>query len=511
MLAHEGCGMRMFGRHVAVAALAVASIATLGGCDVDSFMDPSVVGRWENTPTVLPIMSRLEVIDEPEDLLPSVSGPDPADLVPEVREYVFGPGDTATITVFELLTPGADAILTRRIDELGYVRLPVIGEVKVSGLTAKQLEQHIIDILDPDIIKNPTVTAVVVDGRQRTFKVLGPGQGTYAIVKNNFRLLDAVAMAQIPEVDKIYVIRQIALDEIVERGPDPDPGRPGTIRPPLAPTGTEGTGKPDTPDPVDPATLIDDLTGGLEGDDDKPAPEEKPETPGTPESNEPKAEAPSPALSEALDGGNLGEGRYVNVNGKWVLVQGAAPATDGGEDTVEGSGLPPADQLVTQRVIEIDGRALYRGDAVWNIAIRPDDIVRVPDAGGGNIFLSGPGISRPGTYDLPGRNTLTLKQVVAASGGLSGVAIPERVDLIRRIGDDQEATVRLNLRAIYEGVQPDIFLKPNDQVNFGTNAIAGFAAVIRNGFRFSYGFGFLLDRNFGSDIFGVAPSDANGR
>lgn len=508
MQANEGSGMQMFRRHVAVVALAFASVATLGGCDVDSFMDPSVVGRWENTPTVLPIMSRLEVIDEPEDLLPGVTQPEPADLIPEVREYVFGPGDTASITVFELLTPGADAILTRRIDELGYVRLPVIGEVKVSGLTAKQLEQHIIDILDPDIIKNPTVTAIVVDGRQRTFKVLGPGQGTYAIIKNNFRLLDAVAMAQIPEVETIYVIRQIALDEIVERGPDPDQGRPGTIRPPLEPTGTDGPDKPDGPEPLDPGKLIEDLTGGLDGETDKPETPEAPEKPDAPESNT-GAESPNPALTDALDGGASGEGRYINVNGKWVLVQGAAGPPDAGDPEATGEGLPPADQLVTQRVIEIDARALYRGEAVWNIAIRPDDIVRVPDPGGGNVFLSGPGIGRPGTYDLPGRNTLTLKQLVAAAGGLSTVAIPERVDLIRRIGDDQEATVRLNLRAIYEGVQPDIFIKPNDQVNVGTNAIAGFAAVIRNGFRFSYGFGFLLDRNFGQDIFGIEPGGGN--
>ncbi len=33
------------------------------------------------------------------------------------------------------------------------------------------------------------------------------------------------------------------------------------------------------------------------------------------------------------------------------------------------------------------------------------------------------------------------------------------------------------------------------------------AAVVRNGFRASYGFGFLLDRNFGNDVFGAPPTN----
>ena len=32
--------------------------------------------------------------------------------------------------------------------------------------------------------------------------------------------------------------------------------------------------------------------------------------------------------------------------------------------------------------------------------------------------------------------------------------------------------------------------------DIGTNALAPFIAAIRNGFRFTYGFGFLYDRNF---------------
>jgi protein involved in polysaccharide export with SLBB domain len=166
--------------------------------------------------------------------------------------------------------------------------------------------------------------------------------------------------------------------------------------------------------------------------------------------------------------------------------------------------------MVTQRVIEIDAEALERGEARYNIVIRPGDVIRIPFNVVGNLYVGGH-IARPGTYSLPGEKTLTLRQLIISAGGLDPVAIPERVDLTRRLGKGQEATVRLNMRAIFEGVQPDIFLKSNDTINVGTNAIAGFASVIRNSFRFSYGFGFLLDRNFGSDVLGVAPGTGTGR
>jgi polysaccharide biosynthesis/export protein len=56
--------------------------------------------------------------------------------------------------------------------------------------------------------------------------------------------------------------------------------------------------------------------------------------------------------------------------------------------------------------------------------------------------------------------------------------------------------------AIAHREQPDIFLKPNDQVIVGTNFWALPLAIIRNGFRSSYGFGFVLDRNLSNDLLG---------
>ncbi|MBI1370282.1 MAG: hypothetical protein GC162_16730 [Planctomycetes bacterium] len=513
---------RPVGSSMMLAVLALLCLAPVG-CDMDSFMDPSEVGRWENTPVLLPIIERLDVIDEPMQDIPGLSQIRSEDLIPEIREYELGAGDLLTFTIFELITPNVETIVTRRIDELGFVRLPVIGQLKCAGLTTKQLEQRIVDILDPAILRNPTVSVIVQEGRQKTFSVVG-GQatGTYQIVQNNFRLLDALAISRAPTsgMDHVYVIRQVPLLREVEEGYNPQDIEPGAHKPPLHKTGETPTGAvpgeaPATDKPaLDPAKLIESLSKGLDDkgaekpkDDKKPAEGEKPK-----EGEKPAA----PQLGGALEPGQSAEGRFVNLNGKWVWVEGkagegAAPAAAAAKgepatDLPGDSTLPPPDQMVTQRVIDIDADALVRGEAKYNIVIRAGDIVRLPAQDLGNVYIGGH-ISRPGTYALPGERTLTLKQLIMSAGGLAPTAIPERVDLTRRLGKNQEATVRLNLRAIFEGVQPDIYLKKNDTINIGTNAVASFAAVVRNSFRFSYGFGFLLDRNFGSDVLGVAPSD----
>jgi protein involved in polysaccharide export with SLBB domain len=155
------------------------------------------------------------------------------------------------------------------------------------------------------------------------------------------------------------------------------------------------------------------------------------------------------------------------------------------------------------RLLEIDYRDLIAGKSILNVIVRPDDFINVVPPPTGVVYIDGE-ISRPGPYDLPATGQLTLSRLVAAAGGLGPLAIPERVDLVRRVGD-REATIRVNLGAIRERSEPDIVLKSDDHVIIGTNFFAQPLAVIRNGFRMTYGFGFLIDRNWGTDIFGPPP------
>ncbi len=160
-------------------------------------------------------------------------------------------------------------------------------------------------------------------------------------------------------------------------------------------------------------------------------------------------------------------------------------------------------------VIEINYGALVKGDPKLNIVIRPGDAIYCDSGEIGVVYIDGE-ISRPGVYNLPTAGRLTLSRLVAAAGGVSELAIPERCDLIRRLGSDKEACVRVSLAAIRNRGEPDIFLKPDDHLIVGTNFWALPLARFRRDLSFPNSVGFQLDRNFGNDVFGAPPQDING-
>jgi len=351
------------------------------------------------------------------------------------------------------------------------------------------------------------VSVVVQEPRQNTYSIVGEPRyggtafGTFSIIKDDFRLMDAIALSQgIPgNIKTIYVYRQVALYK--QSSPSAEGAGAGAETPPAPPT--EAQAEKATKE------LIDDLLAGVDQGPPPAATEPSVETQPAPE-----------MIQSTLDQPSAEGGAWVNVGGKWVQAPAAqqAPSAAPAPGVEVAAPLPEAEApdkavgaaesdkrpLLTQRIIQIPYDKLIAGDMRFNVVIRPGDIIRVPPPALGNVYVEGQ-ISRPGTYGLPGDGDLTLKNLVAAAGGLGALAIPERVDLIRRIDKDREAWVRINLRAIYNGTQPDLFLKPNDQVIFGTNFFAFPLQVVRSGFRASYGFGFILDRNFGNDVFGAPP------
>lgn len=468
------------GRSIRAVLLVAMALLPVAGCEVDSFMDPARVGRWERTAAIQPILSRLDVI-EPKDPAALVATPvNPGDLIPDVQEYVLGPSDLILVSVFELIMPGQESLYQRRVDATGYIRLPVLGSLKVGGRSPSRLERAIGEVLEKKgILRDPTVSVIVQEARQNTFSIIGePGLGqtafgTYPIPSPNFRLIEALAVSRgISErTKKLLVFRQVALSSALTGE--------GTLNPAVVGPGPMEDAPPAAPQ--DPEELIEDILEGL----DQP--------PAVPAPDQPTASPAAPAgIERGLDPST--ETPWIYMGGKWVRAEKYAGQHAAGAQEDEFSGL------VTQRLIEVPYERLIQGDMRYNIVIRPGDIIRVPGQAAGFVYLMG-SINRPGAYIVPGEDELTVKQVIASGGNLSPIAIPERVDLVRRIGSNQEATVRINLRAIFEGHQPDFFLKPNDLLNIGTNFVATPLAIFRSGFRSTYGFGFVVDRNFGVDVF----------
>jgi len=509
------------------AGTAIAAAGLLGGC-ADSFMDPSVNGRWDPTPTVMPILDRLAAIEDDTGELVETSEPVPADLIPLPQAYRIGPGDQLDITLYDLIETGRPETYQRTVDPRGTIELPQLGRLQIGGLTTDEATEVIRNAMKR-LVAEPLVLVDARGQRQQTYNIIGEVQspGPYFIPRADYRLLEALTSGGRfdQNVDEIYVIRQVPLSEEVTQGQVPQaPTNPQQPTQPQQPTGQdlnrlidEIAPQPTQPAPADPAQPAQPPAPApavpLPGSDPAPRPtspgmfqpEPTPSTTGQapivnlPENDAARTAQPAPeGIPQTAD-----EGAWIFVNGKWVRSGGRTArqaAAPGGE----------TENLITQRVIRIRMRDLLAGEQRVNIIIRPGDVIRVPAPPSGLVYVSGQ-VARPGPYQLPTSGGLTLMRAIDSAGGFGNLAIPERIDLTRLLDHNREATIMLDGKAIGQKTQPDVWLKPNDRINVGTTWWALPLAVIRNGFRASYGFGFVLDRNISNDLFGPPPLNALGQ
>lgn len=105
-------------------------------------------------------------------------------------DYVLGVGDKIHVTVFG----EPDLTGDYNVGDGGMLRLPLIKQIKASGLTIGQLEQQITGQLAKGYIKNPRVSIEVTN--YRPFYIIGEVNkpGEYAYV-NGMNVLTAVALA----------------------------------------------------------------------------------------------------------------------------------------------------------------------------------------------------------------------------------------------------------------------------------------------------------------------------
>jgi polysaccharide export outer membrane protein len=511
------------------ALLLPAALVGLSGC-AKSFMDPSKLSRHQPTPTIMPILDRIASIEEDSGDVVEYSDTLPEDLIPQPQSYRVGPGDVLEVTAWDIVTVGEKEVYNVAVDARGMVEIPQLGRIFVAGRTTEDAQEAVKDVIrSKNIIeREPLVQVIAVSQRQQTFTIIGAVQnpGLYPIPRADYRLLEALSAAgNFDEtMQYVYVIRQIPLsEEIAGSLLAPDTGDSDSRGPSLAPGASKGLqGQPSTrdieniindvlekdapkPDPMPPADILDEAPAKPTGGMGALAPlgmaerRQDPVQPAVPDVVtqgsqilDPEGTRPTPDNPASS---------WIYVNGQWMKIRSATGGNGFSTDK-------RAEQLITQRVVRVPMKDLLAGKQSINMIVRPGDVVRFPAAASGVIYIGGE-IARPGVYNVtPG---LTLLRGITAAGGLSEIAIPERVDLTRMIGSDRQATIRLDVNAIAMQTQPDIFLKPGDQINIGTNFWALPVAVIRNGFRASYGFGFILDRNFSNDIFGPPPVNQFGQ
>ena len=520
--------------------LLVLSICAVG-CG-DKFWDPTQTGRFKPVPAVNVILDSLGVAEETPAAWESGEEPKPVDVVAYDTDYVFGPGDTVIIAIFELFQEGQQYVNRFVVTETGKISIPDVGVVNAAGLTESQLEEEIKQILSPNILKEPSVSVVLDVSQSRMFSVLGngvPRPGRYNIPRYDYRLTDALAIAggiSQFNIGYIYVSRPITGEETPAAPATPPTETPisnaektvpaskprDEMLDVIAPMAKRGRGAGSdivitstemaTANELAEAALPEKLQS-VDSSSTSPTSDTRLSTPnsGAPGENQ----APSSVAKE-------GRIEWIFQDGRWIPVQigEPKPTQEPAKETAGQPKEPPAGKEPTvvgwdkigpggsqRRVIKVPADKLLGGDPRYNIVIRSGDNIHVPVDIIGEFCIMG-NVNNQGFINITGR-PMTLKMAIAAAGGLGQLAWPKNCEVVRRIGKKREEIVMVDLDKIAMGEQPDFFIKPNDLVNVGTHPTARWRAVLRNAFRATYGFGMVYDRNFADRDYGTArPFDA---
>lgn len=142
------------------------------------------------------------------------------------RPYALGGGDTVRITVYG----EAELTQTYRISQSGHISIPLIGDVKATGRSARQVQKEVAERLANGYLRDPSVTVEVAD--PRPIFVLGEvgaaGQYPYTEGLNGMK---AVALAggysSRAKDDRLIVTRVYDGRPVTFRANPYDPIHPG--------------------------------------------------------------------------------------------------------------------------------------------------------------------------------------------------------------------------------------------------------------------------------------------
>ena len=118
----------------------------------------------------------------------------PSTLTAAAAEYRLGSGDVVRINVYQ----NPDLAIETRVTEAGLISYPLLGSIRVGGLSVTATEKLIADGLrSGNFVKQPQVTLVVMQVRGNQASVLGMVNrpGRYPIEVADMRLTDLLAMA----------------------------------------------------------------------------------------------------------------------------------------------------------------------------------------------------------------------------------------------------------------------------------------------------------------------------
>lgn len=134
-----------------------------------------------------------------------------------------------------------------------------------------------------------------------------------------------------------------------------------------------------------------------------------------------------------------------------VIAEAGGVKVDGDLATYEVQVKRPRIGAVEPTTVSLD-RLMNQGEG--NIQVEAGDVINITR--GKVVFVSGQ-VAKPGV--VPWRTGVTVTQAVAATGGASKLANLRKVIVMRG-----EQRLEVNLKNIHRGREPDLPLKPGDQI-----------------------------------------------
>lgn len=192
-------------RAVRVAVFISVALAVVTGCSTS--MPPSYPAGTSTTWTIAPRCFTDEqsraVVRESRRL-----------LALKERDYLVGPDDVLTVSIFEWEIHDETKTLEFRVSESGVISLPALGSVKVAGQPVQQIQKNIEDQLSAgNILQNARVAVAITEYRSRRIAVIGAVNmpGVYAIHENVSTLMDMLTLAGGPTAsagEVAYILRR---------------------------------------------------------------------------------------------------------------------------------------------------------------------------------------------------------------------------------------------------------------------------------------------------------------
>ena len=113
-------------------------------------------------------------------------------------DYVISPGDLIVVTIYNFRPEGGNFESEVRVDDRGYLSLPMIDPVQVASLTTAQLRSALIAALQQHkVLTQPLVGVFLKDYRGQGVIVLGAvgKPGLYYLSRGGQTLIDVLSMA----------------------------------------------------------------------------------------------------------------------------------------------------------------------------------------------------------------------------------------------------------------------------------------------------------------------------